>query len=370
MPSTIPTQPVFCPDFVRSPLSRWARYAALLWVVATLLACAGKPNPPSEPGGMVANWTTRQQVALTNAHLLPAEASYDTRYLQWYDSQRQRQVQAKLYLPPVASFPKPVPLVVFSHGIGGSREGYSYLGKNWAAQGFASLHVQHEGSDNRLWTGNPLALMSRVQGAAQESEAIHRVQDLRVALDQVLSDVELAARLDADRIGAAGHSYGANTVLLASGAVVQRPSGPVNMRDKRLKAAIIISAPPFHGEEEPHNIVKAIGIPTLHITATGDDIRIPGYASNHEDRVRLFEQTGSQYKTLVVYREGSHSMFTDRLNTGGQELNPKIKAATLELTLAFFNEVLVGKTDSIAAWPARHSELVARFEPATRARKP
>jgi predicted dienelactone hydrolase len=340
-----------------------ARLPFLLMTVAALAGCAGKPNLPPEPASPLSNWTVRQQTALSNAHLLPADTSYQSHYLQWHDASRQRQVQAKLYLPPNAAFAQPVPLVVFSHGIGGSREGYSYLGKNWAAQGYASLHVQHEGSDNRLWTGNPLALVARMHDAAQESEALNRVHDLRFALDQVLASTDLAPRLDATRIVAAGHSYGANTVLLAAGAVVQRPSGPVQLRDSRLRAAIIISAPPFHGEAAPQSIVKAIAIPTLHITATGDDIRIPGYVSSYEDRVRLFEQIGSTQKTLAVYREGSHSMFTDRLNTGGQALNPKVKAATLALTLAFFGDVLAGQKAPLAAWPAGHLDLLARFEP-------
>lgn len=338
---------------------------ALCAALAALAGCAAKPNPTQESGQQAGSWTARHQVALANAHLLPPDTAYQSQYLQWFDASRQREVQAKLYLPPASAMTQPVPLVVFSHGIGGSREGYAYLGKNWAAQGFASLHVQHAGSDNRLWAGNPISLVSRVQDAANEAEALNRVHDLRFALDEVLALPALAAQLDVDRIVAAGHSYGANTVLLASGAVVQRPAGPVHLLDERLKAAVVISAPPFHGESDPQRIVKAIHIPTLHITATGDDIRIPGFVSGHEDRVRLFEQTGSDRKTLVVYREGSHSMFTDRLNTGGQALNSQVKAATLELTLAFFNDVLRGQTAQLAAWPGRHSDLLARYVPET-----
>lgn len=339
--------------------------ACLLLVAAAVSAgCAGKPNTPTSFSDEQApRWTSRHQAALVQAQLVPDESAYEIRYLQWQDLARQRNVKAKLYLPPstVGKHP-PVPLVLFSHGIGGSREGYSYLGKNWAAQGHASLHVQHEGSDNRLWVGNPLELPRRLQEAVTESEALHRVHDLRFALDQVLATPDLAARLDADRILAAGHSYGANTVLLAAGAQVQRSSGPVVLRDPRLKAAVIISAPPFHGEAEPQNIVQSIGIPTLHITATGDDILIPNHLSTHADRVRLYEQTGSPTKTLVVYREGSHSMFTDRLNTGGQALNPQVKRATLELTLAFFSEVFQGQATPLSAWAQRHSALVDRFE--------
>jgi hypothetical protein len=108
-------------------------------------------------------------------------------------------------------------------------------------------------------------------------------------------------------------------------------------------------------------IVEAIGIPTLHITATGDKIAIPGYTSTHEDRIRLFEQTGSRHKTLVVFQDGSHSMFTDRLHTGGSLLNPKVKAATLDLTLAFLQAETGEQPKAYLSWPERHRDLLARY---------
>lgn len=346
-----------------SPFTRCRLAALAFCAVGALAGCAGKAsNPPVESGTQSGNWTARHQAALSQARLVPDESAYETRYLQWHDVARQRGVQAKLYLPPSAVGNRPLPLVVFSHGIGGSREGYSYLGKNWAAQGYASLHVQHEGSDNRIWTSNTIELVGRLKAAATDTEALNRVHDLRFALDQVLADPLLSLKLDSQRVLAAGHSYGANTVLLASGAQVKRQGLPVLLRDARLKAAVIISAPPFHGESEQQTILQPIGIPTLHITSTGDDIRIPTYGSNYRDRIEVYEQTGGLNKTLVVYRDGSHSMFTDRLNTGGQELNPLIKKATLDLTLAFFSEVLQGKTTPLSAWSQRHASLVDRFE--------
>ena len=123
----------------------------------------------------------------------------------WFDARRGRMVPVRLYLPTDAPGAAPHPLVVFSHGIGGSRRGYSYLGRHWASQGYASLHLQHVGSDRSLWAGNPLGLAGRLQAAAQESEATARVADLRFALDQLLAG-PLAGRIDANRIVAAGHS--------------------------------------------------------------------------------------------------------------------------------------------------------------------
>ena len=66
--------------------------------------------------------------------------------LDLFDTGRQRPVPARLYLPHRASPAQPVPLLVFSHGLGGSRLGYNYLGRHWADAGIASLHPQHVGT--------------------------------------------------------------------------------------------------------------------------------------------------------------------------------------------------------------------------------
>jgi len=287
-----------------------------------------------------------------------ARAEPATRELDWFDETRQRAVPVRLYWPDSA---KLVPLVVFSHGIGGSRRGYSYLGEHFAANGIASLHLQHVGSDRSLWTGNVLSLVGRLQDAAQEREALERVKDLSFALDQLLGDEEFGKRIDRQRIAAAGHSYGANTVMLAAGASVRRGGRRLEMRDPRVKAAVLLSAPPFYGEADLKAILQSITLPTLHVTATEDVIRIPGFYSPASDRVAVFEAVGSALKTLAVFEGGSHSIFTNRGGTGGVELNPKVKAATKELALAFLQRVFEGKGEALQLWPETYRPLLARW---------
>jgi dienelactone hydrolase len=277
----------------------------------------------------------------------------------WADTARQRPVPVRLYLPEAAGSAR-TPLVVFSHGIGGSRRGYTWLGQHVARHGIASLHLQHVGSDRTLWGGSIFGLVGRLQGAAQDKEAIARVQDLRFALDTLLAG-ELGGRFDPDRIVAGGHSYGANTTLLASGARVPREGGVLDLADARIRAAIVISAPPFYGENEPQRILASVAVPSLHVTATDDVIRIPGYYSGSDDRVKVFEATGSTRKWLAVYEGGSHSMFTDRSTTGGATLNPRVKQATQRLVLAFLRGVFDGDSSALAAWPQQHAALLARF---------
>ena len=249
-------------------------------------------------------------------HGFASAAEFQVHDLDWFDDERERPVPIRLYQPRISSFATPAPLIIFSHGIGGSRLGYSYLGSYWASHGLASLHVQHVGSDRSIWFGNPFNLVSRLQEAAQEKEALARVFDLRFALTQILRD-PLGQAINPNQIIAAGPSYGANTTLLASGARVNRDNIPVELSDFRIKAAIVISAPRFYGQKSVDSILQPVRLPTLHITATEDNIQIPGYFSGYPDRLAIFEAIGSERKALAVFEGGSHSMFTDRTRSGG-----------------------------------------------------
>ena len=292
----------------------------------------------------------------TAAAAAPETAS--VRDFDWYDGTRQRAVPVRLYWP---AGEQAVPLVVFSHGIGGSRRGYSYLGEHFASHGIASLHVQHVGSDRTLWTGNPFVLISRLHAAAEEREALDRVRDLRFALDELLERSPAGGRIDRARLAAAGHSYGANTVMLATGARVEREGRALELRDPRIKAAVLLSAPPFYGEDDPKKILHSLTLPTLHVTATEDVIQIPGYYSPASDRVAVFVATGSNVMALAVFEGGSHSMFTNRPGTGGVTLNPQVKAATKELALAFLQRVFEGRDEALARWPQTHAAILARW---------
>ena len=329
------------------------RRLAMATLSATLLAAWPAGAQQAAPG-RAADAAAGFQAAGENAEI----AGLD---IDWEDAARKRAVPVRLYLPEGASAARPVPLVVFSHGMGGSRRGYSYLGRYWASQGYASLHLQHVGSDRSVWTGNIFSTVGRLQGAAGDDEAIARVADFRFALDQLLAHPELGPKVDASRIVAAGHSYGANTSLLAVGARVERNGRVLDLSDPRAKAAILLSAPPFYGESDTAKILAGIKVPTLHITATEDVIRIPGFYSGAEDRIAVFDATPGPRKFLAVFEGGSHSIFTDRGGSGGATINPQVKTATRELGLAFMKSVFEREEAGLLAWPKRFAALLARF---------
>ena len=218
------------------PCGALARRATLALARAGLLAAVlagplhAQQAQQAMPAAVLATAVPAEQVEDDTAARLTIQE------FEGFDARRNRLVPVRLYLPnpgqgavpgigagaaAAAAAGVPLPLVVFSHGIGGSRRGYSYLGRHWASQGWASLHLQHVGSDRALWAGNPLAVAGWLLAAAQQSEATARVADLSFALDQLLAG-PLAGRIDAARIVAAGHSCGANTALRAVGARVER----------------------------------------------------------------------------------------------------------------------------------------------------
>src|SRR6478735_4138978 len=70
------------------------------------------------------------------------------------DDARHREIPVRVYLPEGKTA---APVVLFSHGLGGSRENSPYLGQHWAARGYAVVFMQHAGSDEKVWKTAPAA---------------------------------------------------------------------------------------------------------------------------------------------------------------------------------------------------------------------
>ncbi|WP_246102442.1 alpha/beta hydrolase family protein [Methylobacterium terricola] len=212
------------------------------------------------------------------------------------------------------------------------------------ARGTANVPIQHAGSDETLWQGSPLLLLDRLSGAADEREAIERTRDVSFGLDRLLRrDSPVHAAIDRKRIVAAGHSFGANTTLILTGAQVIRDGKPLSFRDPRFTASIVISASPFYGETDLAAVLAAVDVPTLHFTTTEDTIRIPGRYSPAQDRIDAYAAIPTPRKALVVFQGGPHNVFTKRSLRNGWPLNPLVKRATAEVGLTFLD--LAHKSD-------------------------
>ncbi|MCL4747932.1 MAG: hypothetical protein KJZ83_21360 [Burkholderiaceae bacterium] len=370
------------PRLRRAGLATLAALAAAS--LAALQACASAPGagaqpvetpaaqsaaqsgsrPVSQPAGRSATPPVASIAPGSGAGAL-AQFQVDVRDLDWTDAQRARVVPARLYLPAATG---PVPLVVFSHGLGGSRFGYSHLGRYWAAHGIAALHLQHAGSDRAVWGARDLSTVAAVINAATFDNAIARVQDVSFAIDRVLADAELGRLIDPARIGVAGHSFGANTALLASGARFRRDDSVLSFTDRRVRAAVILSAPSLPAEQDPWFVYGPIAVPTLHLTGTHDYIALPVLGSTPAERRVPFDSMVASPRYLGVFEDGRHSMFNDRARDATSEA---IKASARAITLAFWRavferdaragellaaprRVLPALSAPLSVWEARH----------------
>ena len=104
---------------------------------------------------------------------------------------------------------KQYPLVLLSHGTGGSAIQMMWLGYYLAARGYIVAAVNHHGntsSEKQLFPQGFLLYWERAK-------------DLSVVLDKLLADPIFGARIDRNRIAAAGFSLGGYTVISIAGGV-------------------------------------------------------------------------------------------------------------------------------------------------------
>jgi predicted dienelactone hydrolase len=303
----------------------------LTLIAATIsLGCqSNAPNANTAPA-----WALRP----LQAPPVDINATYTSQEFAWKDSKRNRDVPAVLYLPKSAGddAATKVPLVVFSHGLGGSRYGYSHLGKYWASHGIATIALQHSGSDRAIWTSQGLAVLSALKSAANLENAIARAIDVTFAIDALTIEDNVKNKLDFGKIAVAGHSFGANTALLSAGAQFYQDNKLTNYGDKRVKAAVILSAPALPASENAKEVYGKIRIPTLHLTGTHDHTPIPGAITTADMRREPYDAIQGVSKYLGIYDGGRHSMFNDRSRDATSEA---IKEAARLTSLQFFRSV-------------------------------
>jgi dienelactone hydrolase len=252
-------------------------------------------------------------VVLFCGNLAAQTNSFEMQRAVWQDAKRDRNVPVKIYSPVTTNIAHPV--IIYSHGLGGSREGYQYLGQHWAARGYVVIHLQHLGSDDSVWRETSVWKRKRAmqKAASNVDNAINRPLDVTFAIDELerlnRDAAEWRGRLDLNRIGVAGHSFGAFTTLASAGMILQ-PDTKMERSygDPRIKAAIPMSSPAT--KRKPDETYAAIKIPCLHMTGTKDDSPI-GETSAKERRVAYDHSNGSD-QFLITFKDGDHMIFSDR----------------------------------------------------------
>lgn len=229
----------------------------------------------------------------------------------FHDDSRSRVVPVKIYAP--RNSQGPLPVILFSHGLGSSRQGYVYLGRAWAARGYVSIHVQHAASDSEVLRRK--GMLAIYHAAYDATEYRDRPGDIRFVIDVLerrskTSDAgSVWSRLDLSRIGVAGHSYGAHTALTLGGMLVNFPDeGTVSELDPRVRAALLLSAPTMEWSPTEKEFAP-IAIPTMHMSGTLDSSRL--WRTNLQHRRRAFDSISGAPRYFLNIDGATHQTFAD-----------------------------------------------------------
>lgn len=257
------------------------------------------------------------------------------------DPSRRREIPLRVYFPRGESHS---PVVLFSHGLGGSREGSAYLGRHWVARGYVAVFLQHPGSDASVWQDVPAGRRrGALEGAASGRNFLLRVKDVPAVLDQLARwDAEkghvLAGRVDLGRVGLSGHSFGALTTQAVSG---QAFAGGRSFADPRIRAAVVMSPSAPRRGGDPALAFGRVAVPWMLMTGTKDVAPIGDISL--ESRLAVYPALPPGGKYEIVLDGAEHSAFTDRALPGNSApRNPNHHRAILALTTAFWDAYLRG----------------------------
>ncbi|HEV2268272.1 MAG TPA: hypothetical protein VGR92_02340 [Steroidobacteraceae bacterium] len=196
------------------------------WLCALLLgALAVCFYPPAATADAI---VPAYKVGVTQRHFIPHEP-YDWRHARthallatvWYPAAATSRAEPQWMGEPGHAFaaagvaapdaapaaaPAKFPLIVISHGTGGSALAMAWLGTRLAAHGFIAVAVNHPGN-NALepYTAQGFTLVWL------------RARDLSAVIDGMLADRRFGPRIDARRIAAAGFSLGGYTMMEIAG---------------------------------------------------------------------------------------------------------------------------------------------------------
>ena len=227
----------------------------------------------------------------------------------WQDPRRQRAVPVRIRWPLGVAPAGGWPVVIYSHGLGGTRDGGDVWGNAWAAAGLVVVHLQHAGSDTDAVRGEASSFTDRaaLRSVGGPDQLLARLQDVLFTLDEMTQrkTIDKAWRdVRLDAVGMAGHSFGAHTTLGAGG---QTYPGHAGIKEPRI-AALIALSPTLPGRGDAAQAFAAVIQPTLCITGTLDG-DVVGNGTTPDKRAAVFGALPAGNKAMLLLKDADHMTF-------------------------------------------------------------
>ncbi|MEM7601209.1 MAG: hypothetical protein AAF357_07295, partial [Verrucomicrobiota bacterium] len=225
----------------------------------------------------------------------------------------------------------PFPVILFSPYVRGSRNDFTPLIEQWARHGYVCLQVDpHQVHDP----------------GAGELDHRARVRDLGILMDSFPAIEEhvpnLKGRLDATRIGVAGHLIGAHAAASLIGQKVfpQGAEEAIIMSDDRVAAAVLLS-PQGRGQGLTEESWSTIDRPMLVVAGGGTASRRTGNPAQWRTEPFEFAATGKKHLLFLEDLGNRYAGLAD-----GSEKDDAVASQVEEVTLAFWDTYLHQRSEA------------------------
>jgi predicted dienelactone hydrolase len=243
-----------------------------------------------------------------------------------HDGARQKDLEVMVRYPTGRSSPEErFPLVIFSHGAGGSREAFADLTAHWASHGYVVILPTHgdsielrrrHGEDVSRLRQNLDSLRTDVRPMDRLADVVFLLDSLDVVEKQVpaLRSGDGKGRIDRERVAVAGHSAGALTTQMAFGVKVRtlEPGGlqPRSHGDARVRAAILVSGQGTSNRMFTPDSWSELSKPMLVVTGSKDVAAIGN--ETPASRREPFDRAKPGDKYLLFIEGATHSSYQGR----------------------------------------------------------
>ena len=241
----------------------------------------------------------------------------------WTDAARSRDIPVLIRWPAQAA----QGVVVYSHGMGGARDGADVWGKAWAQAGFVVLHLQHPDSDIEALRAG----MGALRVAMAPEQLLARVADVKFAIDEIDRRRQPVANTSGSalsstaagrwqtllglRIGVGGHSYGARSTQALAGLAYARGNN-WSGSDSRVAAFLALSPALGKGTGLEQAKKDASAITRPFMVATGSlDGEVLGNGETPESRRMVFDALPAGRKALLWLDGADHASFAGNEKT-------------------------------------------------------
>lgn len=349
---------------------------------------------------------------------------------QWKDEKRNRTVPVRIYLPQdkeEQGGDEKRPVVIFSHGLGGSGANYTYFGKQFASHGYIVIAPTHPGSDTEqakewikthggLFTNGAEKTKERREGEPAEKgpepgagmmpgmtreggwmmttvsdpeNLRNRPKDISFVIDQIPGHAIIGPIADMRRIGVAGHSFGAYTAMAIGGMTVDLPETDgrkgQSFRDERVRAVLPMSPEGAGTMGISAGAWDKFAAPVLFLTGTRD------YGSGARSaawRREGFEGATGVDHYLITIENAGHMTFANPGEKSAQQAAAGLGMGLLllgqndtkkqkehiqlieSLSIAFFDAYVRGDAEAMKKLRVfcmtKRSDCVAEYAPAAR----